>query len=75
LIEASAKRLFGDGDWIVRGGSLVRVGAAANGEECCRCEKRDARKRKQWMLRDANDSHLPSPDLRRAASGARWDEA
>src|ERR1700728_2050624 len=71
LVEASAKRLVGDSDWIVRAGSLVRAGAAANGEDCGHRENRDADKSEEWVLRDANDSHLPSPDLCRAASGAR----
>jgi len=44
LIEASAKRLVGDGDWIVRSGSLVSVGTATNGEDCARCKNRDTRK-------------------------------
>jgi hypothetical protein len=44
LIEASAKRLVGDRDWIVRSGSLVSVGAATNGEDCARCKNRDTRK-------------------------------
>src|SRR5579863_4831710 len=71
LVKAAAQRAVGDGDRIVRSGSLIRTGATMNGEDCGRCEDRDARKSKEWMLRDANDSHLLSPDLGRAASAHR----
>src|ERR1700733_7841945 len=70
LVEASAERLVGDGDRIPSRCSLVGPSATINGEGCARCEDHDACKSEERMLRDANDSHLPPPDLCRTASGA-----
>src|ERR1700729_4640846 len=46
-VKASAQRLVGDGDWILRGGRLVRAGAFVNGEDCGYCESCDAHKNEE----------------------------